>query len=159
MGFDTKKITTLVLCFLFGVAIAAALLLIRKCGKKPSNQPKSTKSAEPVQCTKSKLGTATVVTNVLLSLLFVPLSLMGIFGAMLADNPPDHFLARGVLYAAVMLSVYMPAFCIASIALSVILRKKGKHLFGFLVQFAPILIFALVFVLLLISNIIAASVV
>lgn len=154
MEFDAKKITTLVLCFLLGIVLTAAWLFIYQCKKRHT---KSTEKHSPVKCPPSKLGTATVITNILLCLLYVPLSIMGLFGAMLADNPPDHILARGLLFAAIMLSVYIPAFCVASIALSVIFRKKGKTLLSFFIQFAPLLIFTLVFVLLLISNIIATT--
>ena len=68
---------------------------------------------------------------------------MGILGAMMADNPPQHFFANALLYMGVFISIQTPVFCIASICTSVISRKKGKKLFGFLIQFAPFIIFAI----------------
>ena len=104
-----------------------------------------------------KIDTVTLVTNVLLSIGYVPLSLFALFGVMMYDNPPDHAFADFLLQAGVGLSVFTPLACIMCIAASVAARRQGKGKFAFFIQFLPIIVFAVAIFFMFLSDLVATT--
>ena len=107
------------------VAVIAGILLA-VCTKKPED------------ITDTKLDKAGRVTNILLLLVYVCLSPLYLFLAMIANPRYDGFLGiLGWIVAVIMSST--PLFCCLGLGFSVALRKKGKSKLSFAVQFSGVL--------------------
>jgi len=150
MDIDLSKIKTLLIGLLVILVICIVQRYIRS-----QKEEKLPKLEQTRKNRNSKLDNITIVTNILLSVFYAPLSLMGLFGAMMSDNPPNNIIARAIMYVGIILCVATPAFCGWGIISSVTLRKKGKSLSAFFVQFAPILIFAISVLIIFASDLIA----
>jgi len=103
------------------------------------------KTPEPKQ--NGTLDTAGVFFNILLSVLYVPLSLYGIFSVFAADS---MFLyssgVQKVIELMVGIGVSLPFASILSIMTSVALRRKGISVLSFAIQFVPLLLFVIMIV-------------
>ena len=107
------------------VAVIAGILLA-VCTKKPED------------ITDTKLDKAGRVTNILLLLVYVCLSPLYLFLAMIANPRYDGFLGvLGWIVAIIMGSTAL--FCGLGLGFSVALRKKGKSKLSFAVQFSGVL--------------------
>ena len=107
------------------VAVIAGILLA-VCTKKPED------------ITDTKLDKAGRVTNILLLLVYVCLSPLYLFLAMIANPRYDGFLGiLGWIVAIIMGSTAL--FCGLGLGFSVALRKKGKSRQSFAVQFSGVL--------------------
>lgn len=95
--------------------------------------------------TLDKVG---IATNVVLSLLYVPLSWAGITMLFFFDNPEVNVVQLVILYISVIMGISIPIMSMLSIASSVILRKRGFSKISFAVQFVPIALFVLAVLLL-----------
>ncbi len=90
----------------------------------------------------SRLDKLGVVLNIVLSVLYVPLSLAGVCMIFFADNPSGlSSVQLSLLYAGIICGTSIPVISISGILLSVFARRKGHSIFSFCVQFLPILIF------------------
>lgn len=90
-----------------------------------------------------------VTFNIILSIIYMPLSLMGLFTIFFADAPTTNYseLKSFLLYTVILIGLSVPFLSIAAILTSVIARKKGKHKFSFIIQFLPIPFFIIMLIL------------
>ncbi len=90
-----------------------------------------------------------VVFNIVLSAIYIPLSIAGIFMIFFADNPTGLTkIQLNLLYDAIFCGVSTPLVSIVSILTSVVARKRGKRKLSFVIQFLPIVIFIIAIILL-----------
>lgn len=85
-----------------------------------------------------------VIFNIVLSVIYVPLSLAGVFMIFFADNPTG--LTEGqlrLLETGIYCGISVPLIAIASIFASIVARKRGKRIFSFVIQFLPLIMFLL----------------
>jgi len=91
-----------------------------------------------------KLDKVGIIFNSLLSILYIPLSLLSIvMGFFIWDAPLMNELDRIIRTIVTNISISMPFISIVSITLSIVLRKKGKSILSFCIQFLPIVMFIL----------------
>lgn len=97
----------------------------------------------------TKLDKKGYVTNIILSAIYVPLSIIGVFTIFFADAPTTDYsaLKEMLLNIVVYIGLSIPLLSIASIFTSVIARKRGKSRFSFIIQFLPIPIFIIMMIL------------
>ncbi len=91
----------------------------------------------------NRLDKTGIICNIVLSAVYVLLSIAGIFTIFFADAPTINYsvLKNNVLTAVVCVGFSVPVVSYLSIFASVLARKRGKSKFSFLVQFVPIPIF------------------
>ena len=83
-----------------------------------------------------------VVFNIILSVIYIPMSIAGVFTVFFADNLSGFTQTKlALLYIAIYIGLSIPLASIVSIFTSVVARKRGKSKFSFAVQFIPIAIF------------------
>lgn len=89
-----------------------------------------------------KLDKLGVVLNIVLSVLYVPMSLYGIFSLFAADS---MFLysetIQKIIEFMITIGVSLPFVSVFAITLSVVFRRKGRRISSFLIQFIPLLLF------------------
>jgi hypothetical protein len=91
-----------------------------------------------------------VLFNIILSVIYIPLSVAGVCMAFFADNPICLTQTQiNLLYASIYFGVSIPIMAIGSIFVSAIARKRGKSKFSFCIQFTPIVIFVIAVILLI----------
>ena len=101
----------------------------------------------PVPKQNSTLDTAGVFLNILLSLLYVPISLYGIFSVFAADSMSLYSAGvQKVIELMIGIGVSLPFASILSIMTSVALRRKGISVLSFAIQFVPLLLFVIMIV-------------
>lgn len=90
-----------------------------------------------------------VVFNIVLSIIYIPLSIMGIFTIFFFDAPTTNYsaLKMSLLYTITYLGFSIPILSIAGIFTSVIMRRRGKSKFSFIIQFLPLLVFVIMLIL------------
>ena len=90
-----------------------------------------------------------VIFNVILSIIYVPLSIMGFFTIFFADAPAEinSSLKNLLIDIIIWLGFSIPLLSIASIFASVLARKRGKSKFSFIIQFLPIPVFVVMLIL------------
>ena len=86
--------------------------------------------------------------NVVLAVIYIPMSVSSIFSLYAADtmfmfseNTQKH------IDALMTVGVLMPLICVVSLALSVILRKKGAWVLSFVVQFVPLVLYLIMVII------------
>lgn len=104
-----------------------------------------------------KIGT---VFNIILGVTYIPLSLFSWLLQMASEGTID---ATNPLYISLIeifciISFIIPFLCIAGIIASLILRKKGYSISSFVVQFLPLVIFALNLILLYYAESVPATI-
>lgn len=84
-----------------------------------------------------------VTLNIILSVIYIPLSLIGMFTVFFADAPTTNHSDIKVLLLNIVIYIGLsiPIISIASIFTSAVSRKRGKSRFSFAIQFLPIPIF------------------
>ena len=83
-----------------------------------------------------------VLLNIVLSIIYVPMSFAGICTAFFTDDlSAFSSLQKDMLYDVIGLGISIPVISIISILASVILRKRGMSKAGFYIQFLPIIVF------------------
>lgn len=96
-----------------------------------------------------------ILLNIVLSLVYIPLSLVAIvLAGFMWDSPPENWIDRIILIIVSYTFLLSPLTSIVSITLSVVLRKRGKSKLSFYIQFAPIAIPILTVLLFIIIGII-----
>ena len=90
----------------------------------------------------SKLDKIGFVFNIILSVLYIPMSLYGIFSLFAADSmfrypePIQKFI--GIM---ITIGITLPFVSVFGIFFSVVFRKKGKRILSFIIQFVPLILF------------------
>lgn len=88
------------------------------------------------------------ILNIILSYVYIPLSILGVFMIFFADNPIGLTPMRlKLLYTAISFGVSMPFVSVISIFISIVTRKRGKSKFSFAIQFLPTAVFIIAIVL------------
>ena len=89
------------------------------------------------------------VTNIILSAIYVPLSIIGVFTIFFADAPTTDYsaLKEMLLNIVFYIGLSIKLLSIVSIFTSVVARKRGKSRFSFIIQFLPIPIFIIMMIL------------
>ena len=131
MSFNTIPITLLIIPTLI-------LLVVLLIPKKKDYQ----------YTTLDKVG---IASNVVLSFIYVLLSVAGFFTIFLWDYSPTEYsqLKKGLLYTITIIGLLIPFLSIAGILTSAITRKIGKSKLSFIIQFLPIPFFAVMLILML----------
>ena len=90
-----------------------------------------------------------VIFNIVLSCIYVPLSIAGIFTIFFWDAPTTNYSELKILLLDIItwIGLSIPLLSIASIFTSAITRKRGKSKFSFIIQFLPILVFVVMIIL------------
>ena len=118
------------LFFLLGILGFFAFPVIRAYGKK----------GQALQIRKEKLDRAGIITNVVLAILYIPLSvvfgLSGMVGEGYINNSSP---AQDVLIQVItIMGFYTPLMSLGSILSSVLLRRKGSSTRSFAMQFTAL---------------------
>lgn len=100
------------------------------------------------------LDKISMISNIILGLLYVPLSFFCLLLQMASDGTVG---ATNPLYIQMnrifcMVALTVPFFCVVGIVLSIVFRKKGCYVWSFIIQFLPIVVFGLDLVLLEFTN-------
>lgn len=99
----------------------------------------------PKRVQYSKLDKIGLVLNIILSVIYVPISLFGVFSVMMADAMHMYSeTVKIILSFMIYLGISLPIISIVSISLSVFFRKKGKSVLSFFLQFIPLFVFAII---------------
>ena len=90
----------------------------------------------------NKLDRMSFIFNIILSVCYVPISLFGFFSVFAADSMSMHteFIQK-IIEIMIVIGLMIPHASILSILFSVILRKKGKSVLGFIIQFIQLVLF------------------
>lgn len=90
-----------------------------------------------------------VIFNIILSIIYVPFSIMGVFTIFFADAPAEmnSSLKNLLIEIIIWFGFSIPLLSIASIFTSVLARKRGKSKFSFVIQFLPIPVFVVMLIL------------
>ena len=103
----------------------------------------------------SKLDKIGFVFNIILSVLYIPMSLYGIFSLFAADSMfryPEPI--QKIIGIMITIGITLPFVSVFGIFFSVVFRKKGKRILSFTIQFIPLILFIVMVVTFeLISNI------
>ncbi len=96
----------------------------------------------PKKANYKKLDIVGIVLNIVLSVIYIPLSLFGVFSIFMADAMHMYSeTVQAIISLLISIGLALPFVSIASIVLSVVFRKRGKSLLGFLIQFIPLILF------------------
>ncbi len=103
----------------------------------------------------NKLDNTGFIFNIILSVLYIPMSLYGIFSLFAADSMFMYSeTIQKIIHFMITIGISLPIVSVLGIVLSVILRKKGKRILSFIIQFVPLILFVVMVVAFeLISNI------
>ena len=103
----------------------------------------------------NKLDKIGFIFNIILSVLYVPMSLYGIFSLFAADSMFMYSeTIQKIIDLMITIGITLPYVSVLGIVLSVIFRKKGKRILSFTIQFIPLILFIVIVVTFeLISNI------
>ena len=103
----------------------------------------------------TKLDKIGFIFNIILSVLYVPMSLCGIFFLFSADSMFMYSeTIQKIIDLMITIGITLPFVSVLGILLSVIFRKKGKRILGFTIQFIPLVLFVIMVVTFeLISNV------
>ena len=103
----------------------------------------------------NKLDKIGFIFNIILSVLYVPMSLYGIFSLFAADSMFMYSeTIQKIIELMITIGITLPFASVLGIVLSIIFRKKGKRILSFTIQFIPLILFIVMVVTFeLISNI------
>ena len=103
----------------------------------------------------NKLDKIGFIFNIILSVLYVPMSLYGTFYIFAVDRMSLYSATiQKIIALMIKMGVTLPYISVLGIVLSVIFRKKGKRILSFTIQFVPLILFVIMVVTFeLISNV------
>lgn len=103
----------------------------------------------------TKLDKIGFIFNIILSILYVPMSLYGIFSLFASDSMFMYSeTIQKIIEFMITIGITMPFSSVICIVLSVVFRKKGRRILSFTIQFIPLILFVIMVVTFeLISNI------
>ena len=90
----------------------------------------------------SKLDKIGFVFNIILSVLYIPMSLYGIFSLFAADSMfryPEPI--QKIIGIMITIGITLPFVSVFGIFFSAVFRKKGKRILSFIIQFVPLILF------------------
>ena len=94
-----------------------------------------------------------IVLNIILSLAYIPMSIMGLFLIFFADYTDGLTQLESILlYIGIILGLHTPIASIGCILTSVIARKRGKSVLSFVFQFIPMAVFIIAVLLCFIAK-------
>lgn len=98
----------------------------------------------PKKATYNKLDKIGVVCNIVLAVLYVPMSLYGIFSLFTADSMSMYSepVQNGITLL-IGVGIALPFLSVAGILASVVLRKMGIRIWSFVIQFVPLILFGM----------------
>ncbi len=95
----------------------------------------------PTKANYTKLDKIGIAFNILLGIVYVPLSWVGISTVFFADSIDCVPLPEKLfIFFLIILGLSLPFLSVVSIGQSVLWRKKGKKVLSFLIQFLPLVI-------------------
>ena len=95
----------------------------------------------------NKLDKIGFISNIILSILYVPISLYGIFSLFAADSMFMYSdTIQKIIGLMITIGLTLPFVSVLSIVLSVVFRKKGKRILGFTIQFVPLILFVIMLI-------------
>lgn len=95
----------------------------------------------------TKLDKIGFIFNIILSVLYVPMSLFGIFSLFSADGMFMYSeTIQKVIALMITIAITLPFASVLGILLSIVFRKKGKRILGFIIQFIPLVLFVIMVV-------------
>ena len=95
----------------------------------------------------TKLDKIGFIFNIILSVLYVPMSLYGIFSLFAADGMFMYSeTIQKVIALMITIGITLPFASVLGILLSIVFRKKGKRILGFIIQFIPLVLFVIMVV-------------
>lgn len=83
-----------------------------------------------------------IATNIILSILYVPMSLIGVMSVFAADAPQGAA-TSAALSTLIPIGVSLPFVSFFFMILSIRFRRKGHAILSFCLQFIPLLLFAI----------------
>ena len=103
--------------------------------------------------THNRLDKAGAITNIVLTFLYVPMSYIGVFSVFFSDGI-DHVsqAVEVLIISAIFIGISIPLISIAGILTSFIARKKGLSIFSFCIQFVPLVMFAAMLILIVLTG-------
>ena len=103
----------------------------------------------------TKLDKIGFIFKIILSILYVPMSLYGIFSLFASDSMFMYSeTIQKIIEFMITIGITMPFSSVICIVLSVVFRKKGRRILSFTIQFIPLILFVIMVVTFeLISNI------
>ncbi len=97
----------------------------------------------PKKVEYSKLDRAGVITNIILSILYVPISAYGVL-SIFALDAPHGYAATITIQSLINIGLTLPILSVICIAISVRFRRSGHSVISFCIQFIPLTVFAIV---------------
>ena len=98
--------------------------------------------AIPKKESYNKLDKTGIIFNIILSIIYVPISLYGIFSLFAADSMFMYSeTIQKVIDLMITIGITLPFVSVLGIMFSVVFRKKGKRILSFTIQFVPLILF------------------
>ena len=95
----------------------------------------------------NKLDKIGFIFNIILSVLYVPMSLYGIFSIFAADSMFMYSeTVQKIIELMITIGITLPFVSVLGLVFSVVFRKKGKQILGFTIQFIPLILFVIMVV-------------
>ncbi|MBO5726682.1 MAG: hypothetical protein J6S00_06445 [Clostridia bacterium] len=101
----------------------------------------------PKKAVYNKLDKAGFILNIVLSVIYVPMSFIGVFSLFAADSMSMYSdTIQMIIEIMIYIGITLPFMSVIDIVLSVILRKRGKRILSFVIQFIPLILFIIMVV-------------
>lgn len=101
----------------------------------------------PKKAVYNKLDKAGFILNIVLSVIYVPMSFVGVFSLFAADSMSMYSdTIQMIIEIMIYIGITLPFMSVIDIVLSVILRKRGKRILSFVIQFIPLILFIIMVV-------------
>lgn len=146
----------IVLSLLCIVVIAIVVILTISDNKKQNR-------IEPIHnkiCSTKKLDRVGYVFNIVLSILYIPISLFSWLLLMASEASIDATNQTFIILINIFcwIALLIPFLCFLGIFISVRFRKKGHSVWSFIIQFLPLVIFGMNLLLLFIAESLPATI-
>ena len=90
----------------------------------------------------NKLDRVGFIFNIILSVLYIPTSLYGIFSLFAADSMFMYSeTIQKIIGLLITVGIVLPFVSVLSIVLSFVFRKNGRSILSFVIQFIPLVLF------------------
>ena len=92
----------------------------------------------------NKLDKIGFIFNIVLSILYLPISLYGVFSLFATDSMFRYSeTIQNIIELITTIGVTLPFVSVLSIVLSIIFRKIGRRILSFTIQFIPLILFVI----------------
>ena len=101
-----------------------------------------------------KIDKISKTSNIVLGVLYIPLSLISWLLQMVSESTMDatNPLYIGLIDTFCVVAFVIPLLCITGIVLSKVLREKGHSIWSFVIQFIPLIVFVVNLLLLVFAE-------